>query len=418
METVLGVLVVAVAGLTMGSGVWPMKLMRKFQFEHWWFIGMLLGLIILPWTITLVAFPNVIQAYRDVPVSVLVISNLFSISWGIANVLCALCFVRIGVALTGAILTGLGASISVIVPMIFKGSGLFKDAPDIGSAAGATVLTGVGVMLIGVILASAAGFGRDKELKKLQKTSGSFMGGLIMTIIAGVTSAGIMLAFVYSQGPIVARVSMVESGQTIKLGGVQEIKGVISVNPAGYPVDSNGDIVLVFGKNEEVDVHVGGLTAKAAADRINGVIEGKTKAWNQHISVDVPNIFAVFPVQAVGLLGGALINILYPAYLMTKRKSWGVLATSGKECILAAIIGVQFCIAVSLANKGMLLLGALGASVGAGIQQSMQMIGGQGLGFISGEWKGVHGTPRLQMYAAIVLLIIAASIMAYSNYLK
>ena len=49
-------------------------------------------------------------------------------SWGIANVLCGLCFVRIGVALTGAILTGLGASVAVAVPLVFKGSGLFKDA--------------------------------------------------------------------------------------------------------------------------------------------------------------------------------------------------------------------------------------------------------------------------------------------------
>jgi hypothetical protein len=76
------------------------------------------------------------------------------------------------------------------------------------------------------------------------------------------------------------------------------------------------------------------------------------------------------------------------------------------------------CIAVALGNKGMLLLGALGASVGAGIQQAMQMVGGQGLGFMSGEWKGVDGTPRRQMYVAIVLLLIAAVIMAYSNTLK
>jgi hypothetical protein len=47
METVLGVIVVALAGLTMGSSAWPMKLMRKFQFEHWWFVGMLFGLIIM-----------------------------------------------------------------------------------------------------------------------------------------------------------------------------------------------------------------------------------------------------------------------------------------------------------------------------------------------------------------------------------
>jgi hypothetical protein len=106
------------------------------------------------------------------------------------------------------------------------------------------------------------------------------LGGLIMTIIAGVMSAGIMLAFVYGQGPIVARVSMLEPSGTV-----------------------------------------------------------------------------------------------------------------------------------------MVLLGILGASVGAGIQQAMQMVGGQGLGFISGEWCGVRGTPRRQVYLAIATLIVATIVMACANIL-
>ena len=52
MEMALGILAAAAGGLAMGSSVWPMKLMRKFQFEHWWFLAMLTGLIIVPWTIS------------------------------------------------------------------------------------------------------------------------------------------------------------------------------------------------------------------------------------------------------------------------------------------------------------------------------------------------------------------------------
>jgi hypothetical protein len=46
------------------------------------------------------------------------------------------------------------------------------------------------------------------------------------------------------------------------------------------------------------------------------------------------------------------------------------------------------------------------------------MLGGQGVGFISGEWKGVFGKPRFQMYAAIGVLIVAALIMAFGNSLS
>jgi len=40
------------------------------------------------------------------------------------------------------------------------------------------------------------------------------------------------------------------------------------------------------------------------------------------------------------------------------------------------------------------------------------ILGGQVLGFLSGEWRGVVGRPRQQIYLAIVLLIVAMTIMA------
>ena len=143
-------------------------------------------------------------------------------------------------------------------------------------------------MLLGVGLASLAGFGRDRMLKKEDKKAGSFLGGLIMAAIAGITSCGISLAFVYGQAPIVS-------------------------------------------------------------------------AMKAHGAGDIPANFAVW---AIGLLGGTLVNICFPIYLLCKNKSWGVFKESPKEALLASIIGVQFCLAVALMGKGMLMLGALGASVG------------------------------------------------------
>jgi len=341
MEIFLGILLVCLAGMGTGTIAWPMKLMRKFEFEQFWFIGMLAGLVIAPWVITLVFCPNAIAAYKTVDTMVLVKANLFAIGWGVANVLYAICVVRIGAALTGAVLSGLGASVGVTVPMLFKASGLFAGAPDLGSQAGMVVLSGVAVVIIGIILITFAGLGRDRAFNRTeeQKKSGGFVGGLIMCIIAGVVSCGISFTFVYSQGPIV---------EAMKAQGAGDIPANISV-------------------------------------------------W------------------AVGLLGGALINILYPAYLMTKNKSWSMLGKCWGDVVLAAIIGIQFFVAVTLLGRGMIFLGALGASVGFGIQQAMQITGNQIVGFASGEWRGVHGAARKQMYVAIAILIIAAIIMAYGK---
>lgn len=335
----IGLLVVVCAGLFIGSGGWPMKLMRTFQYEHFGFLGMLIGLVIIPWTVTLVACPNALEAYRSVDPWVLVKSNLWSLSWGVANVLCWLCFARIGFCLTGGVLTGIGVSLGVTIPMVFKGSGQFQDAADLTSPAGLTVLAGVGVMLIGVVLTCLAGFGRDRVLQKAEQTSGSFLGGLLMAILAGALSCGLGLAFVYSQGPITA---------------AMELRG---------------------------------------ADKIS----------------------ATFAVWAVGAMGGALLNVLYPAFLMTKHKSWGVLFSSPLQFSLAVVIGLNMSIGMVLMGKGMVMLGAMGASIGFGVQQATQMLGSQSVGFLSGEWRGVHGRPRAQIYAAVAVLILAASIMAYGN---
>ena len=320
-EQIAGLLVVAFAGLLIGSDVWPMKLMKTFQFEHWWIVGMFTGLILIPWTVTILGCPHVFEAYSSIPTRTLITANLWAAGWGIANVLCGLCFVRIGVALTGAILTGLGVSIGL------------------GSPVGLTVLAGVAVMLVGVILAALAGFGRDKILQKTQQRSGSFLGGLIMTVIAGVLSCGMSLSFVYSQGPIV---------EAMKARGAGELP-------------------------------------------------------------------ATFAVWAVGLLAGSLINIIYPAWLLTKNRSWNVLGKSWKELLLASIIGLTMAVGIVLMGSGMVAVGVLGASVGFGIQQASQMLGGQCLGFISGEWRGVRGRPLMLMFAAIAILIVAALIMAYGN---
>ena len=113
--------------------------------------------------------------------------------------------------------------------MIFKGSGRFQDAPDLGSRAGMAVLAGVAVLLAGVVFAAVAGFGRDRTLKKLQQTSGGFLGGLIMAVISGVLSSFMAFVFVYSQDPTIAHFSDVDpKGEITITTGAQKQKCTVS----------------------------------------------------------------------------------------------------------------------------------------------------------------------------------------------
>jgi hypothetical protein len=339
----IGVLVTVVSGLIMGTSPWPLKLMRQFRYEQFAFVSMLFALLILPWAITLTCCPNFVAAYRSVSPGLLIRANLFSLSWGIAQVLALLCFVRIGVSLTYGILCSIGACVGVITPMLIKASGAFASAPDLNSKAGLIVLAGVGVMVVGVFLASLAGFGREKVLQpsgqNTGNTSGGFGLGLLMVVVAGVLSAGWGFAFAYSQGPIIEA-----------------------------------------------------MKAQGASDFAAGVA-----------------------VWAVALFGAALVNTLYPALLLTRKKSWNVLLQNPKEILLALIYGLLFFIPSVLLGKGMIMLGALGASVGFGVVQGTLILGGQALGFVSGEWRGVTGKPRTQIYLAIGVLIISMVILALGN---
>jgi L-rhamnose-H+ transport protein len=343
------ILLITIAGLVIGGGGWPMKLMRTMKYEQFGFITCLIALIIIPWAATLIGCPDAFGAYREVwrhDPSIIIKSNIFSFAWGIANVLCWLCFVRIGFALTNCILPVLGVSIGTTLPMIFKGTGIFGKSPDIASPAGMAVMAAVGVIIAGVIFASLAGFGRERAHKESGTTPGGglehhhgFASGLMMAIAAGVLSAGLAFSFVYSQGPIVAA-----------------------------------------------------MKSRGAGD-----------------------FAANYSVWAVGIFSGALLNVIYPAYLMTMHRTWGVLMKAPRDLVLCVIMGAHAPLALPLMGLGMLKLGPLGASVGFGIQQATQMIGGQLVGFISGEWHGVKGTPRRQMYTAIACLLIAIVILSYGN---
>jgi len=337
-----GVMLSILAGLATGSCLWPMKVIKRLQFEHYWFAGMI-PFLVLPWLVVAIAIPDPWSAFLEIGWRPLLIANALSIGWGIANILGGLCVVRIGLALTGAIVTGFGVTVAVTVPLVLKGTGLFSNSPDLFSTPGMIVIGAVILMLGGVAFAAVAGFGRERSLQKISLTktmpTGSFLTGLIMAALAGVLSAGPALAFVYGNGPIAA---------AMKSHGAGSVAADLSV-------------------------------------------------W------------------ACGFLGGALVNLLYPACLMTRRHSWNLLAQHPGEALIATLIGSQLIVGFGLQGLGMVALGPLGASVGSGIQQIMQIAGAQSIGFISGEWHGIVGRPLRFMFAAVGMLLLATLVLAYAN---
>jgi hypothetical protein len=100
---------------------------------------------------------------------------------------------------------------------------------------------------------------------------------------------------------------------------------------------------------------------------------------------------------------------------MLRKKTWHLLFARKDEILFGAIAGVQLILSIVFMGRGMVQLGILGASIGFGIQQSMQVVGNQLVGFVSGEWRGVNGRPRKIMFTSLVIILSAVIIFAFSN---
>ena len=117
------------------------------------------------------------------------------------------------------------------------------------------------------------------------------------------------------------------------------------------------------------------------------------------------------------LLGGALVNVFYPVFLLFRNRSWGVFVADGgrREILLAIPFGAVVIVSFVLTSIGMALLGALGPSIGFGVNQAMQIVGSQSVGFLFGEWRGVPRRHVRTMAVAIALLLAAVAVIAYGN---
>ena len=331
--SLLGAGLAVIAGVAVGLFGAPIKLMTKYRFEHWAFVNAFAALILLPWGLAFALCPDLAGALGQVPTAAYFKANLWSLAWGAANVLCGLCFVRIGVSLTIGLLTGVGLPVGILLPMVFKGSGQFASAPSLFSPTGALLLGLTLVLVFSVALMARAGFERERD--KLE-TCGSFNVGLLMAIAAGFLQVGLSFAFVYSQGPLV---------EALKLRGAGESGAIAAV-------------------------------------------------W------------------AVTLPGGALVNVLFPLFLMLRGHNAKTLLFP-KDFCLTLVMSLLFVTCLLCMGNGMRMMGALGASLGFGLYQGFQTLSSQGVGVFSGEWRGAARRTKALMVGAVVLMLAAVSAMAF-----
>jgi len=129
---------------------------------------------------------------------------------------------------------------------------------------------------------------------------------------------------------------------------------------------------------------------------------------------------AAIAVILLILMSGCIPCCIYCAYKLTANKTWGKFATfSGQKVILIALsMAVIHNTGVVLFGMGASYMGPLGVSVGYAIFMAGGIIFGNINGFITGEWKGASRQSIQMMICAIIVLIVASSIMGFANHLQ
>jgi L-rhamnose-H+ transport protein len=198
MPFLTGLLLVLLAGLLQGTFVLPMTLVKRWSWEHTWATFSVLGMFVFNWALTILFVPSALRVYAVSPAKDLATLALFGAGWGVGAILFGLGMEKLGMALGYPIIMGLIASLGSFIPLvIFLPQALL-------SKKGLLLMAGTAIVIVGIILCSKAGSGKESaasESGKIPEAKG-FHIGLLIAVLAGVLSCLPNIGVAFS-GPVV-----------------------------------------------------------------------------------------------------------------------------------------------------------------------------------------------------------------------
>jgi hypothetical protein len=105
---------------TRGTSTLLINALLSAHHENIWFVFVLTGLLLLPWSVTLAMVPSLGEVYHAASLSSLALIAVFGIGWGIGATLVGIAFRMLGISLGFAIILGLSALLGSLVPFLLQ----------------------------------------------------------------------------------------------------------------------------------------------------------------------------------------------------------------------------------------------------------------------------------------------------------
>lgn len=197
----MGLLLVFLAGMISGNCMLLLKCIKQWNWENAWLVFSFVSLVAAPLILAAFTVPNFIGVYTHVTLGELLTPLLFGAGWGVAQVLFGISIVRLGMALTFAVVMGLGALFGTLVPI------LVQRRDVLATAQGSTLITGSVVMILGVLVSSYAGRSREAHgalgegtLNNRGNRSSNYAKNISVAVLSGVLAAMMNYALVFGEG--------------------------------------------------------------------------------------------------------------------------------------------------------------------------------------------------------------------------
>jgi L-rhamnose-H+ transport protein len=190
MDSTLGLMIVAGAGILNGTFALPMKKTSRWAFENTWLVYSAAGMLVLNWAVVLSTVPHLGGVYARAGGAAVSMAFAFGIIWGLGNLLFGMGIVLIGISLTFPICIGLSTALGSLIPMA-------RHPADFLTPGGAAITFGVAVLLAGVAVCAVAGIRKDAQAgSRVQDVAGrSLLKGLAIVTLSGLCDPCLNFAF-------------------------------------------------------------------------------------------------------------------------------------------------------------------------------------------------------------------------------
>jgi len=133
---------------------------------------------------------DLLGVLRASPRSSIAWAYIFGVLWGLGGLTFGLTMRYLGMSLGMAVALGFTAAFGTLVPPIFRGQ---FASEVLGTRSGVTILIGVGICMLGIVFAGAAGTMKEREMSEEQKRASikefDLKKGLLVATFSGVMSS-------------------------------------------------------------------------------------------------------------------------------------------------------------------------------------------------------------------------------------